>query len=95
MPVRLDEVICNHTAAASRLRLAWQVLLELEFDWQYMMRGLVIDKKRGNILKVDRHKYVKIAYHGFSQLPRQERLNTYAHSQVNSSGELSIKDVAI
>lgn len=59
-----------------------EVLLELEFDWQYMMRGLVIDKKRGNILKVDRHKYVKIAYHGFSQLPRQERLNTYAHSQV-------------
>lgn len=27
-------------------------LLSWEFDWKYMLRGLVIDKKRGNILKV-------------------------------------------
>lgn len=27
-------------------------LLTWEFDWKYMVRGLVIDKKRGNILKV-------------------------------------------
>ncbi|KAK9813561.1 hypothetical protein WJX73_007197 [Symbiochloris irregularis] len=57
------------------------VLKDLEFDWQYMMRGLVIDKVRGNILKVDRHKYVKLAIHGFRVLSRQERLDTYAHSQ--------------
>lgn len=31
-------------------------LHELAFDWQYMMRGLTIDKKRGNVIKVDRHK---------------------------------------
>jgi hypothetical protein len=27
-------------------------LLTWEFDWKYMVRGLVLDKKRGNILKV-------------------------------------------
>ncbi|MCO5548088.1 hypothetical protein L7F22_001546 [Adiantum nelumboides] len=27
-------------------------LLEWIFDWQYMVRGLVLDKRRGNILKV-------------------------------------------
>lgn len=27
-------------------------LLEWSFDWKYMVRGLVLDKKRGNILKV-------------------------------------------
>jgi len=27
-------------------------LLEWTFDWNYMVRGLVLDKKRGNILKV-------------------------------------------
>lgn len=59
-----------------------QVLKDLEFDWQYMMRGLVIDKVRGNILKVDRHKYVKLACHGFRVLSRQERLDTYASKQV-------------
>lgn len=28
-------------------------LLEWTFDWNYMVRGLVLDKKRGNILKVN------------------------------------------
>ena len=27
-------------------------LLHLSFDWQYMMRGLTIDKLRGNVIKV-------------------------------------------
>lgn len=27
-------------------------LLNWSFDWKYMVRGLVLDKKRGNILKV-------------------------------------------
>jgi hypothetical protein len=54
------------------------VLRDFEFDWRYMARGLVIDKARGNILKVDRHKYVKLAYHGFAELPRETRLATYA-----------------
>lgn len=53
-------------------------LLELDFDWRYMMRGLTIDKKRGNVLKVDRHKYVKIAYHGLSALSKADRQATYS-----------------
>ncbi len=59
-----------------------QELLDFEFDFRYMMRGLIIDKKRGNILKMDRHKYVKVAFHGFRKLTREERLNTYAHARV-------------
>eukprot|EP00899_Mesostigma_viride_P003954 jgi/Mesvir1/1355/Mv12279-RA.1 len=47
------------------------------FDWRFMVRGLVIDKKLGNICKMDRHKYVKNAYHGFEELTRDERLRTY------------------
>ena len=34
-------------------------VLRYEYDHEYMVRGLVVDKKRGNILKMDRHKYVK------------------------------------
>lgn len=52
-------------------------LLEWKFDWKYMVRGLVLDKKRGNILKMDRHKYVKVAYHGFQRVSREERQATY------------------
>lgn len=27
-------------------------LLNLKFDYAFMMRGLIVDKKRGNIIKV-------------------------------------------
>ena len=30
-------------------------------------------QSRGNVIKVDRHKYVKVAYHGFRQLTSEER----------------------
>ncbi len=38
-----------------------------------MQRGLVIDKRRGNILKIDRHKYVRFARHGSKVLEDRER----------------------
>ena len=34
------------------------------------------------VLKIDRHKYVKIAYHGFKAMSREDRLNTYSNSDV-------------
>lgn len=40
-------------------------------------RGCVIDKKRGNILKLDRHKYVRIAEHGLTPLSRESRKALY------------------
>ncbi|MEW5305391.1 MAG: hypothetical protein WDW36_007933 [Sanguina aurantia] len=54
-------------------------LLQYKFEWDYMVKGLIMDKERGNMLKVDRHKYVKIAYHGFSPLSAEERKGTYEH----------------
>ena len=50
-----------------------------------MVRGLAVDKARGNVLKMDRHKYVKLAYHGFRELSREERLATYADAAVRES----------
>ncbi len=73
-------VLGNFRGTSRFLRWAKCVLQELKdfkFDWRYMMRGLTIDKKRGNILKIDRHKYVKLAYHGFKKLNRAERLAVY------------------
>ncbi|CAG9464098.1 unnamed protein product [Pedinophyceae sp. YPF-701] len=53
-------------------------LLNMPFDWRYMQKGLTIDKRRGNVIKRDRHHYVKLAYHGFQELSREERIDTYA-----------------
>ncbi|KAK7232782.1 5'-nucleotidase [Aureococcus anophagefferens] len=37
---------------------------DLEFDKDLACRGLVIDKDRGNFLKIDRHGFVRRAMHG-------------------------------
>ncbi|XWS25765.1 hypothetical protein CRYUN_Cryun27aG0095700 [Craigia yunnanensis] len=62
-----------------------QELLEWTFDWKYMVRGLVLDKKRGNILKMDRHKYVKVAYHGFRELSKEDKVGTYGNTLIRDS----------
>ena len=68
-----------------------QIIATWKFDWRYMVRGLTIDKKRGNILKIDRHKYVKVAYHGFRELSREERRAVYSDGNVSSIGLSFIK----
>nr|GLL48846.1 5'-nucleotidase domain-containing protein 4-like isoform X1 [Ipomoea trifida] len=60
-------------------------LLQWSFDWSYMVRGLVVDKKRGNILKMDRHKYVKVAYHGFRQMSKGDKIATYGNTLIQDS----------
>jgi hypothetical protein len=40
-------------------------------------RGLIIDKKSGNILKLDRHKYVRLAFHGTQRIPKEQRKQLY------------------
>ncbi|XP_028058737.1 5'-nucleotidase domain-containing protein 4-like isoform X5 [Camellia sinensis] len=61
------------------------MLLEWTFDWKYMVRGLVLDKKRGNILKMDRHKYVKVAYHGFRELSKEDKVATYGSTLIRDA----------
>uniref|UniRef100_A0A453LX31 Cytosolic purine 5'-nucleotidase n=1 Tax=Aegilops tauschii subsp. strangulata TaxID=200361 RepID=A0A453LX31_AEGTS len=60
-------------------------LLTWQFDWKYMVRGLVLDKKRGNILKMDRHKYVKVAYHGFREMSKEEKVAAYGSTLIRDS----------
>lgn len=59
-----------------------EVILNWNFDARYMIRGLVIDKVRGNVLKIDRHRYVKVAYHGFEELDRKQRRLDYDAEKV-------------
>ncbi|KAL9271994.1 hypothetical protein AKJ16_DCAP17534 [Drosera capensis] len=61
-----DPCIWSSSVDGNRIPMG-KKLLHWSFDWKYMVRGLVLDKKRGNILKMDRHKDVKIACHGFTE----------------------------
>lgn len=62
-------------------------ILAWTFDWNHMVRGLCIDKERGNIIKMDRHRYVKVAYHGFGELSREERRKLYDAARILSYEE--------
>jgi len=62
-----------------------ECLHDFEFDTTYMVRGLVIDKELGNVLKMDRHKYVKLALHGFRQLSSEQRKHTYGNASQRQS----------
>lgn len=53
-------------------------VLNFAYDPQRFTRGLVIDKRRGNIIKMDRHKYVRVAYHGFREISSEERKTLYS-----------------
>lgn len=47
---------------------------------QFPVRGLLIDKRFGHVLKMDRHKHVHKGYHGFRELTKEELRSLY-HSK--------------
>lgn len=50
---------------------------DVEFNPQFIMRGLIIDRQLGNILKANRYGYIKKAYHGTHQLDFEEQRRYY------------------
>ena len=65
-------------------------LSTLKFDPQFLIRGLLIDVERGNILKVDGHKYVKKALHGHQVLTKEERNELYNRDSYKAQEFLSV-----
>lgn len=55
-------------------------VLDFKYDHSFWVRGLIIDTKRGNFLKIDRHKYVRVAYHGFQQISSNMRKQLYSRT---------------
>ncbi len=57
-------------------------LLTMGYRIDFPIRGLLIDRKLGNVLKMDRYRYVKKAYHGLRELSLDERRKTYHTKQL-------------
>src|SRR5947208_1687095 len=62
-------------------------LRNLNYDHEFVIRGLVVDKDFGNIFKMDRHNHVGRCYHGRRQLTLDERRALY---QTNEKIRLSL-----
>jgi HAD superfamily 5'-nucleotidase-like hydrolase len=60
---------------------------ELVYDPQAMVRGLVLDRKLGNVLKIDQFGYVCKVYHGRTRVSDDERIQTYAHSRIRLNND--------
>src|SRR4051794_36613731 len=59
-------------------------LSALDYDLSFPVRGLIVDAKLGNVLKMDRYKYVKRAYHGMRELSYDERRELYHANKVRT-----------
>jgi len=56
---------------------------DLHFDHDLVVRGLVVDVERGNLLKVNRFGYVKQGYHGTRPIEHDELRRTYLRSAID------------
>lgn len=61
------------------------------YDSNSFVRGLLIDIKRGNFIKIDRHKYVRQAMHGLSEMSSSYRKVVY-HNTFNKVDSFSNRD---
>jgi len=62
-------------------------ILDLKYDPTFVVRGLVVDKKRGNLLKMDYFNFVSRGHHGLRELRSEERERAYRSSRIRLSHE--------
>ncbi len=62
-------------------------ILALSYDPNFVVRGLVVDKKRGNLLKMDYFNFVSRATHGLTTLRSDERRRAYRTSRIRVGHE--------
>lgn len=52
-------------------------ILKLKFSYDRAIRGLVIDKAKGNVLKLSRYSAIRVSYHGVNPIDYREQLKIY------------------
>lgn len=71
-----------------------EAVKELKFQFDLAIRGLVIDKPNGNILKLSTYSKVKHAYHGLKEMDYKQQQATYQGLTIdlNDSSRYAIVD---
>jgi 5'-nucleotidase len=54
-----------------------EILREIRWPVEFPIRGLLVDKRAGNVLKMDRFKVVHKGYHGMRELTKEELRSLY------------------
>jgi HAD superfamily 5'-nucleotidase-like hydrolase len=58
-------------------------ILNLKFDYHRAIRGLIIDKAKGNILKLSRHTAIRTSYHGQSPIDFNQQNRIYKSTYID------------
>jgi len=76
----MDDLSIRATIAKLIKRGYPEFIKTVPVSTQFPVRGLLIDKRFGHVLKMDRYKHVNKGYHGFRELTKEE-LRTLYHSK--------------
>ncbi len=60
-------------------------LRSIEYNSEFVIRGLVVDKRTGNLFKMDKHRHVRRAFHGFQPLDKVARRKVYRAETIRLS----------
>jgi HAD superfamily 5'-nucleotidase-like hydrolase len=62
-----------------------ETLRKLVFDYNFAVRGLVIDRKMGNLLKLNRYTAIRASYHGLKPLDFKAHQKLYKSTYIDLS----------
>jgi HAD superfamily 5'-nucleotidase-like hydrolase len=62
-----------------------EAVKQLPFDYKIAIRGLVIDKKTGNLLKLNRHSAIRASYHGLQPMDFKAQNKMYKSTYIDLS----------
>jgi len=60
-------------------------ILQLDFQWNRAIRGLIIDRARGNVLKLSRHAAIRQSFHGLKPIEFGEQNQIYKSVYIDLS----------
>lgn len=66
-------------------------LHKVAVDYEFIIRGLVVDKQTGHICKVDQNRVVGRCYHGYQVLSDEERIELYGTKPIALTSERFIR----
>lgn len=77
----------SHTTMIDKLvkRGYPETLKKLTFDYNFAIRGLVIDRKIGNLLKLNRYTAIRASYHGLKSLDFKTHQKLYKSTYIDLS----------
>jgi HAD superfamily 5'-nucleotidase-like hydrolase len=85
MQDEIDRLSIEATAVKLIERGYPRSLLHMSYRTHFPIRGLLVDVKLGNVLKTDRYRYAKKAFHGTRELSSEERKRLYQGKRIRPS----------